>query len=51
MKEYCLRLDPAAEKFYETIAEKTGKTPEAVMSDLLFRLAGDLSLSTLRKTR
>lgn len=51
MKEYCLNLDPAAEKFYETVAEKTGKPPEAVMSDLLFRLAGDLSLSALQKSR
>ena len=49
MKEYRLHMDPAAAEFYEVIAEKTGKAPETVMSELLFRFAGDLSLSALRK--
>ena len=49
MEEYRLELDPAAAKFYRTVAEKSGKTPESVMSDLLFRFAATLSLSALRK--
>ena len=51
MKEYCLNLDPAAAEFYRVIAKKAGKTPERVMEDLLFRFAGDISLSALQKSR
>ena len=49
MEEYRLNLDPAAAEFYHVIAEKAGKTPERVMEDLLFRFAGDISLSALGK--
>ena len=51
MEGYHLKLDPAAAEFYRVIAEKTGKTPERVMEDLLFRFAGDISLSALQKSR
>ena len=49
IEEYRLNLDPAAAEFYHVIAEKVGKTPERVMEDLLFRFAGDISLSALGK--
>ena len=48
MTEVTLRLDPAAAAFYGKIAAAAGKPLEQVLSDALFRLAGELSLQSLR---
>ena len=41
-------LDPAVVLFYTKVANHTGKTLEQVLSDALFKLAGELSLEALR---
>ena len=43
-----LQLDPAVAGFYTRIAQANGLTPEAVMSDALFKLAGELSLEAIQ---
>ena len=42
-------LDPALVLFYGRVAEAAGKTLEQVLSDALFKLAGELSLEALQK--
>ena len=49
MTEVKIQLDPAAALFYKRIAEATGQPLEQVLSDALFKLAGELSLQSLRK--
>ena len=44
-----LRLDPAAVLFYSRIANSTGIPLERVLSDALFKLAGELSLQALKE--
>lgn len=51
MAQYCITLDPAAGRFYERIAAQAGLPTEQVLADALFRLAGELSLEALQKTR
>ena len=46
-----LQLDPAVAGFYTRIAQANGLTPETVMSDALFKLAGELSLEAIRRIR
>ena len=48
---YFLRVERETARFYEKIAEKTGKTTETVMAETLFRLAGNVSLSALSEKR
>ncbi len=48
MAEVSLHLDNAVALFYIRIALATGKTPEQVMADALFKLAGELSLEALK---
>ena len=43
-----LSLDPTVVLFYKRMAEAAGKSLEQVLSDALFRLAGELSLEALR---
>ena len=43
-----LSLDPALVLFYTRIAAATGKTLDQVLSDALFKLAGELSLEALK---
>ena len=43
-----LELPPEVALFYTRVAFSTGKSPEQVMCDALFRLAGELSLDALR---
>ena len=45
--EIRLTLDPAVVLFYTRIAAGAGKTLEQVLSDALFKLAGELSLEAL----
>lgn len=49
MTQVTLLLEPAAAAFYRRIAQEAGKPLETVLSDALFRLAGELSLNALEK--
>ena len=49
MKEVTLSLEPAVVLFYSRIAQATGICLEQVLTDALFKLAGELSLETLYK--
>ena len=44
MKNYNIALDPAAAKFYETLARRTGTSAERLMAETLFNFAGELSV-------
>ena len=44
-----LYLDPITLRFYQRVALASGKTLEQVLSDALFKLAGELSLEALKK--
>ena len=48
MTQVTLILEPSVALFYTRIAHATGKTLEQVLSDALFKLAGELSLEALR---
>ena len=43
-----LRLEPAVVLFYSRIAASTGLPLDRVLSDALFKLAGELSLQALK---
>ena len=45
-----LYLAPEVALFYMRIAETTGRTLEQVLSDALFKLAGELSLNAIRES-
>lgn len=47
MTEITLQLEPAVALFYTRIAEMVGLSLEDVLSDALFKLAGELSLEAL----
>ena len=47
MKKYTISIDPAAAKFYETLARKTGTTAELLMASTLFKFAGELSVKAI----
>ena len=49
MREITLQLDAAVILFYSRIASASGQTLEQVLSDALFKLAGELSLQALQK--
>lgn len=51
LENYFLHVEPETARFYEKIAEKTGRTAETVMAETLFRLAGNVSLSALSEKR
>ena len=44
-----LYLNPTTYLFYRRVAEATGKTVEEVISDALFKLAGELSLEAIQR--
>ena len=48
MTQVTLFLEPSVALFYARIAAKTGYPLEQVLSDALFKLAGELSLEALR---
>jgi hypothetical protein len=50
MKQVTLQLEPALVLFYTRIALAAGKSLEQVLSDALFKLAGELSLEALRNS-
>ena len=47
MARITLTLDPAVVLFYSRIAHSLGLSLEQVLSDALFKLAGELSLEAL----
>ena len=49
MTEITLHLDPAVLVFYSRIARAVGKSLEQVLADALFKLAGELSLESLKR--
>lgn len=49
MKQVTISLEPAVALFYSQIAKTTGISLEQVLSDALFKLAGELSMEALRK--
>ena len=51
MNTYRIRLDPAAAELYRQVAQRAGLSTEQVLADVLFRLAGSLSLQETEKTR
>jgi hypothetical protein len=48
MTQVTLLLEPAVALFYSRIAASLGLTLEDVLSDALFKLAGELSLEALQ---
>ncbi len=49
MTQVSLLLEPTVALFYTRIAELAGLPLEQVLSDTLFKLAGELSLEALEK--
>ncbi len=49
MKQYTIRLTDEAAMFYEKIARQAGRSVEQVLSDALFKLAGELALEAIHK--
>ncbi len=49
--EITLQLEPAVALFYTRIAASAGVPLEQVISDALFKLAGELSLEALKPDR
>ena len=45
-----LRLDPSVVLFYSRVASSAGLPLERVLSDALFKLAGELSLQALKES-
>ena len=48
MAQVTLILEPAVALFYTQIAQNAGVSLEQVLSDALFKLAGELSLEALQ---
>jgi len=48
MTQVTLLLEPSVALFYTRVAESAGIPLEQVLSDALFKLAGELSLEALR---
>ena len=49
MKQVTLTLEPAVVLFYTRVAAAVGVPLEQVLSDALFKLAGELSLESLKQ--
>lgn len=49
MTEVTILLEPGTALFYSHIASVTGLSLEQVLSDALFKLAGELSLEALKE--
>jgi len=48
MTQFTILLEPSAALFYSRIASAAEKPVEQVLSDALFKLAGELSLEALQ---
>ena len=51
MTEVTLHLEPAVALFYSKIANAIGCDLQTVLTDALFKLAGELSLEAIRENR
>lgn len=51
MKQYQVQLSEETALFFEKVAQQAGRSPEQVLSDALFKLAGELALEALHKKR
>ncbi len=49
MTQVTLLLEPAVALFYTQVARSAGVSLEQVLSDALFKLAGELSLEAIRE--
>ena len=50
MTNVTLTLEPAVIQFYSRIARSVGLPLEQVLTDALFKLAGELSLESIKKS-
>ncbi len=50
MTQVTLSLDPAVLCFYTQLAREIGLPVEQILSDALFKLAGELSLEALKRS-
>jgi len=48
MTDITISLEPSVALFYSQVARRAGITLEQVLSDTLFKLAGELSLEALK---
>lgn len=51
MSVFTITLDPATARFYEHVAQRAQLPVETVLSDTLFKLAGELALEALSHTK
>ena len=51
MDQVTLSLEPAVMQFYAQIAKRIGLPLETVLSDALFKLAGELSLEAIKENK
>lgn len=51
MDEFLICLDPSTARFYDRIARTVHRTTEQVLQDALFKLAGEMSLEALAKSK
>ena len=51
MRTFTIELDVATAAFYARVAQSAGLTPEQVLAEALFKLAGELSLEALQARR
>lgn len=51
MAQYIVNLSLETALFYEKVARQAGRSTEQVLSDALFKLAGELSLEALYKKK
>lgn len=49
MKQYKVQLTHETAVFYEKVAKQVGRTTDQVLSDALFKLAGELALEAIHK--
>ena len=49
MPDISVSLDASTERFYRRVADAAGLTLEQVLSDALFKLAGELALEALSR--
>lgn len=51
MSVFTITLDPATARFYENVAACAELPVETVLSDALFKLAGELALEALARSK
>lgn len=51
MRQITITLEDFLYDFYRKIGENTGKTTEKVLEDALFRLAGEMAMEAIHKTK